>query len=60
MGLGCRGTGCGLRRTLVSALQWPERFDAGSVQIEEEDSTGRYQARVEQTGTGLRKVKTGS
>jgi hypothetical protein len=49
----------GWLRTVVSALQWPERMPPGSMQIEEEDSTGRYQARVEQAGESLRKVKTG-
>lgn len=48
----------GWLRTLVSALQWPERMDSVAVKVEEEDGTGRYEARVERTKTGLRKVKT--
>lgn len=47
----------GWLRTLVSALQWPDA-SADAVEIEEEDATGRYQARVERTDRGLRKVKT--
>jgi hypothetical protein len=48
----------GWLRAVISALQWPERVDAGGVEVEEEDATGRYHARVERAATGLRKVKT--
>jgi hypothetical protein len=50
----------GWLRTVVSALQWPElaAIKPGAADVEEEDATGRYQARVEPTDTGLRKVKT--
>jgi hypothetical protein len=47
----------GWLRAVVSALQWPEQVSAGGLQVEEEDATGRYQARVERTATGLRKTK---
>jgi hypothetical protein len=47
----------GWLRTLVSALQWPDA-SAAAAEIEEEDATGQYHARLEPTESGLRKVKT--
>jgi hypothetical protein len=48
----------GWLRAVVGALQWPQQVNASTLQVEEDDATGHYQARIEQTPTGLRKIKT--